>query len=468
MKKQRRILIDYLNGLSSSPEQRTPEWYRIRKTTIGGSEIATILGLNPFSSKENMIAGKIGITYFNGNLATRWGTLFEQVTQKWSEMIFKIDDGIKEAGSIEGIIAGQRYSPDGIGIVKLLNSDNEEEYYIILFEFKAPLGSLPNGKIPKHYYPQIQTGLISIPITDYGIFVNNCYRKCGLSDLGFNGTYDKEFHLGDYKKRTNGMSKETPFAYGIICFYQTIEDYYKLYDYLGYGADSDCEEEVNWDSVFAATDIPTRFNNTNGDDRFYIEGDTELLLDSKDSLIDFGESSKSTMNRLLELYTDKRIKPIYYPIIMNTDKVNDMDLIYTHSIIHTNATTNTTNATNNATTNATNATNNATTNKANNTDSPIVCPCDIVKSHIEQFKSYCRDEKMCGIGYLPWKLMRSDVILVGRENGWKEKIEAPINELIKELTEINKAEDPEKEYLKRYPSTDDVSLEHMAEMTAGL
>ena len=214
------IISTYIETLKSAPVQRSAEWYDIRKKTFGGSEMSTILGNNPFNNIKSLIAEKVGINKFNGNLATRWGTIFEDVTCTYTRHILKMDNKIHEVGSVEGYFNRQRYSPDGLGAVKLLDCDDAITEYIILFEFKSPSGSLPNKKIPTHYVPQIQTGLLSIPIADYAIFVNNAYRKCKLSDIKTNG-YDMEFHKADINKRKNGLVNEIPYAYGTICFYSS-------------------------------------------------------------------------------------------------------------------------------------------------------------------------------------------------------------------------------------------------------
>ena len=310
IKKQKELIV-YLGKLGTAPEQRSKEWYAIKQTTIGGSEIATILNMNPFRSVKGLIAEKIGMESFSGNLATRWGTMFEHITKKWSELILKIDE-IKEAGSIEGVIARQRYSPDGLSVVKLKCEDGSYEYFIVLFEFKAPLSSLPNGKVPHHYMPQIQTGLLNIPITDIGIFVNNCYRICSLKDLNFESNYNEEFHAGDFKKRKTGMKKYKPLACGIICFYQTNEDYNKMYDHFGYGSDNE-DDEIN-------TEIDIDFDHNKVTDGYYQGIDLDLLYNSKGDPIDFGfmaSENKELFERCLELYDDKRIRVVYYPIIPN-------------------------------------------------------------------------------------------------------------------------------------------------------
>jgi putative phage-type endonuclease len=423
MQKLQARLDAYLDGIGAQPTQRSPEWYAIRKNTIGGSEIATVIGINPYNSVESMIAGKLGINSFNGNTACRWGTMFEHITEKFTQLILQISGGIREAGSIPGVIDRQRYSPDGLGIVQLLNCDDEPEYYIILFEFKAPLGTLPNGKVPKHYSSQIQTGMISIPLTEYSIFVNNCYRKCALSDLGFSGVYDKIYHGGDYKKRKYGLEKETPYGCGLICFYQTQMEFDKVTQY--YGQDSYSEEY----DISAAFDDSR--NDGDDDDCRYGDHDMELLIDSKNSLIDFGSAPQNIVDRMFQLYDDKRINVVYYPIMINHVAVNKMPFISTHNLE---------------------------LDKVMITD-----PVAYGKRCIDKFNRSCKDKNLCGIGFMPWKLMRSDVILENKDPEWLNTIREPLINALDILNELNSCDDPVAAYYQKYPMIDD-SIDYTEDM----
>jgi hypothetical protein len=102
------------------------------------------------------------------------------------------------------------------------------------------LNSLPTKTIPKHYVPQVQTGLLTIPESDYAIFVNNSYRKCELKDLNFTIDYDTKFHASDFKKLKYGL-KNIPIAIGLILFYKSTDTIIKG-NYIDYGkSDEDIE-----------------------------------------------------------------------------------------------------------------------------------------------------------------------------------------------------------------------------------
>jgi hypothetical protein len=209
--------------------QGSQEWLDIRQFNIGGSEMATITGDGGFSTIPQLVARKAGLGSFNGNTATRWGKLFEEVTNNLTKRLFFIsdDNGIFETGSLAGCVPNQRYSPDGLALVRLKcaprlsddeSIDDKYEYFTVLFEYKSPMSSIPNGKIAKYYLPQVKTGLNSIEIADFALFVNNMFRKCSLNDFNFSPAYNRIFHNGDVKKK---YIAENPIAMGIILFYQT-------------------------------------------------------------------------------------------------------------------------------------------------------------------------------------------------------------------------------------------------------
>lgn len=63
-------------------ESNSPEWHALRSgANIGGSEVSTICGVNPWDSPFSLWAKKTGKIEdsFKGNEATEWGTLLEPV-----------------------------------------------------------------------------------------------------------------------------------------------------------------------------------------------------------------------------------------------------------------------------------------------------------------------------------------------------------------------------------------------------
>lgn len=403
----------FVKASSAAPAQKSAEWYALKSKTIGGSEVATVLGLNPYKSVKSLIAEKAGVSEseFNGNIATRWGNVFERVTRDWAELVLLMDNKIVETGSLPGIIDRQRYSPDGLGVVVLIDEDGDESKYIILFEFKSPFRSIPDGKIPKHYRPQIQTGMLTIPIVDISIFINNCYRKCALKDIGFNMKYDTIFHDGDLKKRLTKAQKITSvFGCGIIGLYQTKVDYDNAVKQFGYGSDS--ESDVEYDSESHNLQMTSSLSSS--------EYDMQILMDSVEEMIDFGREKSRIMDRLFELIEENRVKVFYFPIIPNQEIINEMEFIQVH--------------------------------KKNKT--PIaINPKKLIQAYLLSFLSTCDTNEWIPVGYLPWKLIKSDIIDDSRDENWKQIIEGPIKSTLNSIDTITSSEDPQSEFYKIFPQS---------------
>nr|QQV29666.1 hypothetical protein K-LCC10_0411 [Kaumoebavirus] len=212
---KRDVLRKYLDELGPGPEQRTLEWLRRRMKTIGGSEVATVAGLNPWQKIPELVAQKIGLSSFRGNILCHWGICFETQLQLYLEKTFQTK--IFETGSIAGP-TNQSYSPDGLCVidksliienlrkngvkidegkmmrwVKDYGGERDAEQIIVLWELKNPFRRNPTHEIPKYYMPQIKSGLALIKVMELGIFCQAVYRRCSLTQL-FNKGYDDELN----------------------------------------------------------------------------------------------------------------------------------------------------------------------------------------------------------------------------------------------------------------------------------
>ena len=105
--------------------QRSPEWYERRKTRITASEIASILGENPYEGAKDVSLRKRGLGKpFTGNVATRYGQAHESAAiaaycaalGRVSFEVGLIDyEAIHGTGSPLFFLAG---SPDGITVLR--------------------------------------------------------------------------------------------------------------------------------------------------------------------------------------------------------------------------------------------------------------------------------------------------------------------------------------------------------------
>ena len=408
--------------------QGSLEWLTMRECSIGGSEMSIITGDNCFSKLDTLIAQKIGFSKFNGNIACRWGKIFEGVTQKITKRILNIEN-IYETGSLEGAIKNQRYSPDGLGVVKLYCESKfgdeiieTEEYCIVLFEYKSPYSSIPMGIIPKYYLPQVKTGLCSIPIADFAIFINNLYRKCPMTDLNIELNYDKEFH-----SRDKNFIPDTVLALGVNIFYQTTEQMNNFMDkYIlkskSESSDSDTTSSDDSETSNCDTDdaqyIFNKINNSSKNINLnydipviykYIEKIIKLNNTDFKGIRDFGKSYYGDFNNLLELY-DQGLVSVYYcePHICES--------YYNNPFLNAQ-------------------------NKK-----PVIL--DNLNTSIENYKKFI--DKFPGkIGYLPWKLFKSDIIYEERDTNYVKTYEGEIEKVINIITDINNSK-TEFEKIKKF------------------
>lgn len=182
------------------PKQGTEEWLNNKKYKIGGSEIATILELNPYQSTKDLIKYHSKTKVFENNIAIYWGRLFENILQERINKILNCK--INEFGSIpHKKHSNVAYSPDGVAVVhrsklnKLINVEDLDRFsLIVLFEFKCPYSRIPTGNVPEYYLPQPKLGLDTIKICDLAVFTEAIFRLSSWNDLDYNSAYNKSLH----------------------------------------------------------------------------------------------------------------------------------------------------------------------------------------------------------------------------------------------------------------------------------
>jgi len=215
--------------LHAGVKQRDPNWYASMGKTIGGSEIAAIVGKNPYSTFLQVVKSKIQIldgvdTWSGGGVACWWGTLFEDCAGAY----VAADLGSPVLGDEICIqaIPGHRNSPDGYVVAKFYQAGAEHVWTtdidlvwpkgqtdsdsdpspqkpknyikkILLLEFKCPLTRKPTLEVPIQYWYQVQSGLAVSPVATLGLFADFVFRKCALPELDASGTYDTSYHVSD-------------------------------------------------------------------------------------------------------------------------------------------------------------------------------------------------------------------------------------------------------------------------------
>ena len=99
--------------------QKDSEWLRKRSTCITSTDVASIIGQNPYSDRTDILYKKLKLDSFQGNEATRWGEANEDAAIEELERrtgclvstfgLLKISEshrlGLRLAGGPDGILA---------------------------------------------------------------------------------------------------------------------------------------------------------------------------------------------------------------------------------------------------------------------------------------------------------------------------------------------------------------------------
>lgn len=194
--------VEYIKTYLDTMKQRTPEWYEARKGRITTSSWSNAMGeycdyLCDFNPKDaenkyiQYIIDKIDGATFTGNIATRWGTKYEEI----ANMIYEFDNKVKV---IEfGLICHEKYSflassPDGI------TSDG------VMLEIKCPYRRKITGIPPHKYWVQVQGQLETCDL-------DRCdFLECQLEEYRGETKLEEYFednYEGDYTLSNLGKHK---------------------------------------------------------------------------------------------------------------------------------------------------------------------------------------------------------------------------------------------------------------------
>jgi hypothetical protein len=484
-----KILKKFIADNSDAPVQGTQSWLQGRMFMVGGSEISSIIGCNPFSSMEKLVAEKTGLTKFTGNHATRWGNLFENI----SELLFKTlfishdfkdntrktdhhtnskhnqdiitENQIYATGGIQHkTIQNHKYSPDGLCVLPF-----NGEYQITLLEFKSPFSSVPAGTVPKHYLPQVKAGLCTIDIAERAVFVNNMFRKCSLDQLDFGLDYDTRYHK-DTDVKMRGI--EFAAANGMILFYirkSNIGLFQKYYNgfidtkvNLVIGelpkdtsddmsdVDSNGNDHVKVANVSNGDEFAIGYGSDISDDepetmeetrqRIMCNDGTNIMYMIQDTteskkLIDFGKMEGNLFNQFLELYkTDNQqsfldIKCIKPQINRGLLQQKSKNFIIPCELGYVR--------------------------EPDYIDT--VCREYNFAKIITKFTGRCETKGDIPIGYLPWKLMKGSNIMVERDpeylNTHREKIDRVIS-IVKDINDAKSDLEKIKKFTTYFENTE--------------
>lgn len=177
-------------------EQRSDEWYEMRNNILTASDVASVIGENPYSNYEDVIQKKINPKdNIIKNNAVNWGTKYEPIACQIYEQI--VNDNVHDFG----LIIHEKYdwlgaSPDGI------------RKNGIMLEIKCPYRRIIKNSIPRYIWIQIQ---IQMEVCNLDM--------CHLFQCKFIEYENKDEYECDMTEKRNGYCKDT-------------ETYWKLEKYL--------------------------------------------------------------------------------------------------------------------------------------------------------------------------------------------------------------------------------------------
>ena len=131
------------------PDQRTPEWYDMRKKRLTASSLASAIGKDHFTSRDELILSKLEPKPYESNPITEWGVKYEDVAIMFYEELYNVkvlDFGLVPHPEFDAFGA----SPDGI-----CDDTGNLEYIGRMVEIKCPPKRKFTATVPPHYKMQV-------------------------------------------------------------------------------------------------------------------------------------------------------------------------------------------------------------------------------------------------------------------------------------------------------------------------
>ena len=145
---RRKNILEGLKQLKL-PDQRTPEWYEMRKEMLTASSMASALDKCHFKTRDELLLGKIIPEPFEPNPITEWGVKYEDVAIQFYEELYNVkvlDFGLIPHPEFKAFGA----SPDGI-----CDDTGNDEYMGRMVEIKCPPKRKFTKTVPGHYLMQV-------------------------------------------------------------------------------------------------------------------------------------------------------------------------------------------------------------------------------------------------------------------------------------------------------------------------
>lgn len=153
--KSQKLQVKFLKMIYQ-PEQRSPDWYEIRKTMITASDIAAVVGECPYGNDRKVLMKKAGLSKdeFTGNFSTEWGVKYEPIACKIYEL--RNNTSINNFGLLPHY-SNFQHQDDFLNPITFLGAspDGIRDDGIML-EIKCPTSREITGIPPRYYWVQMQ------------------------------------------------------------------------------------------------------------------------------------------------------------------------------------------------------------------------------------------------------------------------------------------------------------------------
>ena len=196
---KRRTQLERLKKIKL-PEQRSKEWYEMRKNKLTASSLASAIGHCHFQSRDELILSKIEEKPFEPNPITEWGVKYEDVAIMFYEELYNVkilDFGCITHPEFDAFGA----SPDGI-----CDDTGNDEYIARMVEIKCPPKRKFTKTVPSHYLMQVQGQLevcdldecdfLQVKILEYNDFEEYCKDTFEIDGILQNGRTNLNFPKG--------------------------------------------------------------------------------------------------------------------------------------------------------------------------------------------------------------------------------------------------------------------------------
>jgi len=194
---------------ADAPRQGSDAWLKAKESFVGGSELGALFGSNPYMTRNALVGRKAGLKAGSSTgVACSWGTLFEPTSERLLELqcgteIFGTDIHVQNPD----LVAGHANSPDGYCVLALAAGEITPPetpgavHHATVVELKAPYSRLPDGRVPRQYRSQIQSGIAFCPPASLGLYLEVVYRLCTLVQFA-DGTrsFCQNYHAKDGRK----------------------------------------------------------------------------------------------------------------------------------------------------------------------------------------------------------------------------------------------------------------------------